>query len=349
MAMQNVLKLFRGFRRNDAPDEATASPPSGHSNLRMPELALAPDVAYVAAKGESAHKGDVLRAQAEREVEEHHESLATAFLERVSDEPKGWQQSKTKELEHVRRDLVRVDDELKKISKRIETDVASEKPRSLAERAKLLVTGVAVSGFSIWSIYAMHSFLEGVGILSGWPAWGVSLGPVLFAFAAKEALTVIDGDRQKRIAKLSYIAITIIGAIVWTATFGHEAGSPVSQLNDVNATSVPESTTNSSYFIVRGVTQMVIELFGGGLLFHVFFALWEKKADGQVVTKMVQESPQFLAAEEERRILRERENELENHLAQIAKWFNSHPSFRAQYVTRAKGQFTHVINVLQGA
>jgi hypothetical protein len=348
MGMKNVFKLFQGFRKNDVPDAVAASSPSGQNTLRMPELTLAPDVAFIAAKGESAYKGDVQHAQAERDVEQHHQSLATTFLEKISDEPKGWQQAKTKELDHVRDDLVRVDREIKNINKRVETDIASDKPRTMAELVKLIVTGVASIALSLWSIYAMHAFLDGTGILSGWPAWGVSVGPIMFAFAAKEAIVIIDGDRQKRMAKLTYIAITIISAIVWTATFGHEAGSPMNQLNDLNSGGVV-NTGSGAYFVVRGIAQMIIELFGGGILFHTFFALWEKKADGQVITKTVQESPQFLAAEEERRILRVRENELENHLAQIAKWFDSHDSFRAQYVTRAKGQFTHIINLLQGA
>ena len=349
MATKNFLKLFNGFRDKSTPGSISASPPPVPTPLPLPSLVLAPDMAFIAAKGQATHKGDLSHVQGEREVKEHHESLAASHLEKISDTPKGLQLAKTKELSHVRNDLNGVDAELGRITKRTEIDVASDKPRSLAELAKLFTTGGVAVTLSMWSVYSTHAFLNGTGILSGWPAWGVSLGPIMMAFAVKEALTIIEGDRPRRLAKLSFIALTAVTAIVWIATFGHEAGSPLNQLNDVSAATSSGASNNSTFVLVRGVAQLVIELFGGGILFHTFFALWEKKSDGQEVSKVVHESPQYLAAEAERSTLRVREHELEIHLAQIAKWFESHAPFKAQYVTRANGQFTNVLNVLQGA
>lgn len=348
MGMKDVVELLGG-RRNTS-DAQLASISSNQASMLLPELFLVPDVTFFTAKAQGVHNGDLPRVQAEKEVAEHHESLADAYLEKISNSVKGQEQAKQKELAHARADLSRVDAELKKISKRIEVDIASDKPRTLAERAKLIITGGAAIALSVWSVYSMHAFLSGTGILSGWPAWGVAGGPIIFAFVAKEALTIFEGDRSRRIAKHVYIAVTITAAIGWAATFGHEAGSPVTQLNDLGANpSAPVATDTGAYFRARGVAQMVIELFGGGILFHTFFALWEKKSDGQQVSRVVQESPQYLAAEKEQRELRAREHTLEIHIAQIEKWFDSHAPFKANFITRAKGQFSHTLNVLQGS
>jgi hypothetical protein len=348
--MKNVLKLIRGFRGAGVHEEPVPLAAGGNSILLdLPKIGpLLPDLAFIVAKASATASGNISHAQAESEIMVHCAETADAYLKKLAEIPMGWQKSKANELSDMKKDLGRLEKELANGTKRSEVDVVSDKPQSLAERIELTVTSTAAIALSFWSIYSTHSFLEGSGILSGLPAWGVSIGPIMMANVLKDALTTVDGDHKRRFLRLSYIGLTAVASIVWISTFGHEAGAPLADLNNLNA-QVSQQPGNSVWLTVRGISQLIVELFGGAILFHKSFELWKKKGDGQDHKTVLKESPQFIAAEKERNTLRIREQELETHLGQIQQWLDSHSPFKEQYVTKAKGELTHNINLLKGA
>ena len=306
-----------------------------------------PDVAFIAAKAEAVANGDLTLEKAETDVEGHHQEKITAALDKLSEGPQGLQKAKEKRLQDTQKDLKRIDTNLSKGTKHVEIDVSTEKPLTIADQWEFNLTAGASAALAGWSIYSTHAFLQGSGILSGLPAWGVSIGPIMVANVLKDALTTVTSDAYKRNLRLAYIGIAGVSAIAWIATFGHEAGSPAAQLSDLGAAqTMPDA--GSAHLIVRGISQLLVELFGGAILFLKTFELWRRTGTQHDVQKVVKTSPKFIAEEVERDRLRNFEHELEHHLGQISKWFSAHPSLKNEFVTKAKAELTHLVNVLKG-
>lgn len=353
--MGKLLELIRGSRHTGStedvePKEQKTSPGSGAPTpLELPKLVLPrPDVAFIAAKAEAIARGDLTVDQAETDVANHHEEKISAALDKLSEGPQGLQKAKEKRLQDTKKDLKRVEENLSKGTKHVEIDVSSEKPLTLADQWEFKLTAVASAALAGWSVYSTHAFLEGSGILSGLPAWGVSIGPIMVANVLKDALTTVTNDTYKRNLRLAYIGIAGVSAIAWIATFGHEASSPVAQLSDLGTASTVASQSGSSNLIVRGISQLLVELFGGAILFLKTFELWRRTGTQHDVHKVVKTSPKFVAEEAERDRLRNFEHELEHHLGQISKWFEAHTSLTKEFVTKAKAELTHTTNVLKG-
>jgi hypothetical protein len=348
--MGKLLELIRGVRTKDIEIEEQVLPKSGSpTSLELPDLKLpTPDVAFIAAKAEAFTRGDLSFEQAQNDVAEHHKGKITAVLTKLSEGPEGLEKSKKKRLQDTKSDLQRVEAELSGGSKRVEIDVTSETPKTLPDHWEFMLTAGASVALALWSIYSTHSFLEGSGILAGLPAWGVSIGPIMMAYVIKDALNTVVSDADKRNLRLAYIGIACVAAIAWISTFGHEAGSPVAQLGDLGNMTQAAPDGGSSHLIVRGISQLLVELFGGAILFLKTFELWRRTGANHDVHKVVKTSPQFVAAEAERDVLRNFEHELEHHLGQISKWFEAHTSLTSEFVTKAQAELTHTINVLKG-
>jgi hypothetical protein len=99
--------------------------------------------------------------------------------------------------------------------------------------------------------------------------------------------------------------------------------------------------------MIRGVAQLFIEMFGGAILVHRCFEIWNKNAPGQVV-KVYKIRDKWVQESAELRALRELEKFLEHQIAQIDQWFATHPHLIDAYLSKAKGQFLNNINLLQG-
>lgn len=353
--MGKLLELIRGSRyssnhEDTEPAEQESSGNGTPTPLELPTLVLPhPDVAFIAAKAEAVAKGDLTLEQAETDVAGHHQEKITAALDKLSEGPQGLQKAKEKRLQDTKKDLQNLEHCLASSTKHIEVDVSSEKPLTLADKWEFMLTAGASAALSGWSVYSTHAFLEGSGILSGVPAWGVSVGPIMVANVLKDALTTVVNDVHKRNLRLAYIGVAGVAAIVWIATFGHEAGTPVAQLGDLgNVAQTGADAGGSSNLIVRGISQLLVELFGGAILFLKTFELWRRTGTQHDVKKVVKTSPKFVAEEAERDRLRDFEHELEHHLGQIDKWFSAHPSLTNEFVTKAKSELTHLVNVLEG-
>lgn len=341
--MKRKLKLV-----NDTWQQPSTSPQIMNPEkveLRLPDIStLTPDLTFIVAKAEAVNQASITHEQAESQVAQHHHEIASAHLSTLSQLPSGLKSSKQTELVDVKSDLTRVDSQLAKIDKYTEVDVASDTPKTLAEKVELFATATAALLLAGWSIYAMHSFLEGTGILSGLPAWGVSIGPIVIAYVMKDALQAV-GEERKKVLRLAYISLTGIASVVWISTFGQEAGAPTAALNSLEPSVVADNTT---WFLVRGIAQMFIEIFGGAILFLRTFELWKKNGPGQKVDKELLISPMYEAAERDRTALRNRELILNKQLGQIQQWFDTHAPFKEQLATKATSELTHNLNILQG-
>ena len=327
---------------------STSTSTSSLTDLALPDITtLKPDIAFIVAKALAVHHGLITIPDAENVVAQHHRDLASAHLSMLSEVPNGLKSKTTAEMQTVTSDLAGLDSQLAKIDKYKEVDVGSDLPKTLAEKVELIVTVAAAVLLGCWSIYAMHAFLEGTGILSGAPAWGVSVGPIIFAYVMKDAFNAID-DIQKKHLRLIYIGITGIASIAWISTFGHEAGAPLAAFNSLEAVDATQSS-NTGWFLLRGISQMFIEIFGGAILFVRVFELWKQTASNQKVVKELMTSPHYEAAEADQSTLRNRQLTLSKHLGQIGKWFDTHASFQSQFATKATSELTHNINILKAS
>lgn len=158
----------------------------------------------------------------------------------------------------------------------------------------------------------------------------------------KDALLAVN-DEKRKILRLAYIGVTGIASIVWISTFGHEAGTPVMTLSSLEA---PISADNTSWYLIRGIAQMLMEIFGGAILFLRTFELWKKNGPGHEVKKELLIHPLYEAAEKDRAVLRDRESILNKELGQIQQWFDTHVPLKEQLATKATSELTHNLNIL---
>jgi len=133
--------------------------------------------------------------------------------------------------------------------------------------------------------------------------------------------------------------------VVWVMTFGNEAGANAStSLADLTALSAPADPNASLRMMVRGVSQVFMELCGGALLFDRIFTLWHHKSRRYVFRlreRWVQEHTELGA-------LYKLAQRLEQGISEIDTWFDAQTKSIDAYVSKAAGYFMTSVNSQKG-
>lgn len=310
-----------------------------------------PDLAQILGKAQACSHGLIEPAQARSEVEKHHGARARAAIRESSEEPLGVETAARTRLAVVKKDLVRTETALTKVEKFVEEQVPQETVLTSAEKAQMAVLGVASIGFAAFSVYGTMSFVAGSGILSGASAWGIALGPIVWAVVVKIALGTIGNDSPKRLTIQVLAGIVAFCAVAWIATLAFEASSTLAQTGSALALSpaVEPSTSGGWWLVVRAVAMMCIELAGAAVITDKFFDIWMRTGCAGGWMKMAVINPKYAAYDADKAVLLQQQSTLEHVIGRIEAWHAANEIRIAEYISRASAIFDSNIATLVGA
>ena len=346
--MGTLSSLHSFFRKAPTEPEAEGKgitlPPDIFS---LPQVETPPlNLMLTAGQAQAVYDGTKTRTEADTAITEHHKECIQAVITKTAEIVSGEKQLKESQKTNLEADLTRINSEIASGTLGEEVEVESAKPKILPDWVELLLTALASAGLVVWSVYTNHAFLHGSAVYSNMAAWMAAFGPILIAWVMKFLLTASPSEKTRNILKASYVMLTCIAAIAWVATFGHEAGSSTAALGDLTAPTVTED--QSIRMMIRGLAQLLIEIFGGSILFYRTMELLRNEGAGKgkkMAWRVNEKYSHLCRSRDEKRALLQR---IEQHLGMIDKWFQNVPHIEKTYVTRALGMLETNIATLKG-
>lgn len=344
--MATVFNFRRKQQRaQEAPKSAgDGQPPntqSGFPSVELPPL----DIAEIAAEAVAVHQNQKTTEEGLKAVKEHHRNASTDAFAKVSAGPMGMKSTMEMELTTTKADIKVREAAMNGFVKgdEVQEDIPVEKTQG--DIIQLWVTVAFAIGLGLFSVTTMHSFLEAQAIVAGLMAWITAIGIYCLSYVLEIPLMQEGHAEKKKRLQYTYAGCVVVAAVIWVMTFGHEAAAnSVDSLGDLNSGAGPADPYASLRLMVRGVSQVVMELCGGALLFDRIYVLLHPKGRRYVFRlreRWVHENAEL------GRIHKVAQG-LEQGIAEIDTWFDAQQKAIDAYVTKAAGYFMTSLNSQKG-
>jgi hypothetical protein len=345
--MARVFNFSRKQQHQEAQEAfqngADGQPPEGTTAL--PSVQLPPlHIAQIAAEAVAVHQKQKTTDEGLKAVKEHHSNVSADAFAKISAGPMGQKFTMQMELATTKADITTREAAMASIVKGDEVSEDVPVKPSTGDRIQLFVTVAFTVGLCIFSVTTMHSFLESQAIAAGLMAWCTAIGIFCLSYVLEIPLMQTGQDQKKRLQYI-YAGVVVFAAVVWVMTFGHEAAAnSVDSLGDLNSGVGPADPHAALRLMVRGVSQVFMELCGGALLFDRIYVLLHQKGRRYVFRlreRWVHENAEL------GRIYKVAQD-LEQGIAEIDTWFAAQQKAIDAYVTKAAGYFMTSLNSQQG-